>query len=85
MAFVQKDMSGSLFKNDKDGNDSRPDYTGSAKIAGVEYDLAAWIKASKSGSKYMSISVKPKGQRQAQRRDPEPEPQHADFDDPVPF
>ncbi len=63
MAYEQRDNSGSLFKNDKEGNESRPDYKGSVMVGGVEYWLSAWIKEPKSGGqKYMSLSLKPKEQ-----------------------
>jgi hypothetical protein len=54
-----------LSRNDKQGNESRPDYRGSVNVAGVEYWLSAWIKEGREGSKlegqkYMSLSVQPK-------------------------
>jgi uncharacterized protein (DUF736 family) len=52
---------GVLFKNDKDGNDKRPDYRGSATINGVDLNISAWIKRSqKTGDAYMSLSFEPK-------------------------
>ena len=46
MAFEHKENTGSLFKNDKDGNDKRPDFTGTAKIDGVVYKVASWVNNS---------------------------------------
>jgi len=54
--------SGVLFKNDKQGNESRPDYQGSAEVAGEEYWLSAWIKQGDRG-KFLSLSFKPKQER----------------------
>ena len=54
------ELRGSLFKNDKDGNEARPDYTGTCQIGGVEYRMAAWIKESKAGNKFMSFKFDPK-------------------------
>ena len=68
MAYEQKDNSGSLFRNDKDGVESRPDYRGSALIDGVEYWMDSWLKTSKDGKKWMSFSFKPK-----EAREPAPE------------
>jgi hypothetical protein len=56
---------GMLTRNDKQGNESRPDYRGSINVAGVEYWLSAWIKEGREGTKlegqkYMSLSVQPK-------------------------
>jgi uncharacterized protein (DUF736 family) len=58
MAFEQKDNTGSLFKNSKKENEKQPDYTGTALVDGIPKRLAAWIKTSKKGTKYISISIK---------------------------
>jgi hypothetical protein len=58
--YQQKDMSGSLFRNDKKETDSHPDYKGSALLGGVDHWLDAWINESASGTKYMSLKFKPK-------------------------
>lgn len=52
----KRDMSGVLFKNNKDGNENRPDYTGDITVSGKTYRLSAWIKEGKNG-KFMSLSV----------------------------
>jgi hypothetical protein len=62
--------SGLLAKNDKQGNESRPDYRGSINVDGREYWLSAWIKQGREGTKlagqkYMSLSVKPKDEQAA--------------------
>lgn len=59
MAFEHKDMTGSLFKNDRKETDKHPDYTGTLIVEGVSYWLSAWIKTSAKG-KFMSLAVKPK-------------------------
>ena len=61
MAEYDNELRGSLFKNDKEGNEARPDYTGTCQIGGVEYRMAAWLKESASGKKYMSFKFDPKG------------------------
>jgi uncharacterized protein (DUF736 family) len=44
-----------LFKNNKEGNENRPDYTGTVTLPdGKEMRMAAWIRESKSGLKYLS-------------------------------
>jgi len=54
-------MRGVLFKNDKQGNDKRPDYRGSAVIENVDFNVSGWIKSSKKdGSKFMSLSFEAK-------------------------
>lgn len=51
---------GALFKNDDKQADNHPDYRGKINVAGTDYWLDAWIKTSKAGNKFMSLSVKPK-------------------------
>jgi hypothetical protein len=55
---------GVLFsERDKKTKDDDRDYAGTINIEGTEYWLSAWIKTSKAGAKYMSLSVKPKEER----------------------
>jgi len=51
---------GSLFKNDRKDDAKFPDYKGSLNVDGTDYWLSAWIKVSKDGNKFMSLSVKNK-------------------------
>ena len=51
---------GSLFKNDRKDDAKFPDYKGSINVDGTVYWLSAWIKVSKDGAKFMSLSVKNK-------------------------
>jgi uncharacterized protein (DUF736 family) len=51
---------GSLFKNDRKDDAKFPDYKGSINVDGTDYWLSAWIKISKDGNKFMSLSVKNK-------------------------
>jgi hypothetical protein len=48
------------FKNDKEGNDKRPDYRGELKTPeGTHLQFSLWIREAKSGVKYMSGQVEP--------------------------
>lgn len=80
------EMRGVLFKNDKEGNEARPDYKGKIQISGVEYWLSAWIKEGKSG-KFMSL--KAEDQKKAADAYPAEKPKAANcmdqFDDDIPF
>lgn len=60
MSEYDNTNSGALFKNDKKESDNHPDYRGSINVAGTDYWLSAWIKKSKAGQTFMSLSVKPK-------------------------
>lgn len=57
MSEYDNSNTGVLFKNDKKGNDRAPDYKGKINVDGVEKQLAAWIKTSQKGTKFMSLSV----------------------------
>jgi uncharacterized protein (DUF736 family) len=54
-----KDLNkGVLFKNTNKKTDNHPDYNGKIVLSnGKEYYLNAWINESKSGMKYMSLSI----------------------------
>jgi uncharacterized protein (DUF736 family) len=59
---------GALFKNNDKTEETHPDYRGSINIGGVDHWLSAWIKTSKKGMKYMSLSVQPKDAESAQQK-----------------
>ena len=64
MSYQQKDLQGSMFKNDQKEKDTHPDYRGSCLIDGVEYWMDSWIKTADSGRKWMSFSFKRKDSKQ---------------------
>jgi len=60
MAYENKPGEFALFKNDKEGNEKRPDYRGDGiDLEGNAIEVAAWIKQGKNG-KFMSCRFKPK-------------------------
>jgi uncharacterized protein (DUF736 family) len=74
---------GVLFKNDKEGNEKRPDYTGSINVGGQEFWLSAWIRESQKGAKFMSLSITEKEQKPASKtHQPVQEPE---LEDDIPF
>jgi hypothetical protein len=58
---------GALFENDKEGKESRPDYTGKLEIrvedfpkneeGNLEVRLAAWVKESDRVGAYLSVNA----------------------------
>jgi hypothetical protein len=85
MAFEQKDNSGALFRNDdKDPNDDKDrDYSGSLNVDGTDYWISGYVRTSKSGRKFLSLSVKSKN---AKPKPAEPKPPlSADLNDEIGF
>ena len=78
MAFEQRELSGSMFKNDKKSLPNHPDYRGDCKVDGKLYWMSGWVKETKSGAKFLSISLTPK--------EDAPKPSMpTGFDDEMPF
>jgi len=48
---------GVLFINGRKSKDNHPDYTGKIDIDGKERWLSAWVKTSKDGKKFLSLSL----------------------------
>jgi hypothetical protein len=86
MAYEHKPGTFSLFKNDKGGNDKRPDYRGDGKdMQGKDIEVAAWLREGTKG-KYMSCSFKAKASSpQPQRQQPARDGGASDMDDDLPF
>ena len=60
MAYEHKPGSFSLFKNDKEGNEKRPDYTGDGmSLDGTPIKVSAWLKDGAKG-KFMSCKFEEK-------------------------
>ena len=74
---------GALFRNDdKNPNDDRDrDYNGTLDVEGTDYWISGWVRTSKNGKKYLSLSVKPKQDKPAASKKPRAD----DFGDEIPF
>jgi hypothetical protein len=51
---------GVLFRDDKKAKAEDRDYSGTLNIDSTEFWLSGWVKESKKGAKYLSLSVRPK-------------------------
>ena len=73
---------GALFRNDaKDPTDDRDrDYNGTLDVEGTEYWISGWVRTSKNGRKFLSLSVKPKQEPPATNKS-----RADDFDDMISF
>ena len=78
-----KPNTGALFKNDYKERDNQPDYKGPfTGPNGEPLEIAAWLRESKGGKKYMSVAISEK-----REKSPPPVTQTAaaPFDDALPF
>lgn len=84
MSDYDNDLRGALFKNDKKESEKHPDYKGQCEVDGVEYWISAWLKKSKAGQTFMSLSFEAKDAKpKAKQR---PKSRHQDDDDSdIPF
>jgi hypothetical protein len=55
--------SGALFRDENKTKETDRDYSGHLNVDGVEYWVSGWVKTSKAGKKFLSLSVKPKEAR----------------------
>ena len=89
MSQNQQAGRGALFKNDKQGVERRPDYTGTLKIWDKDFVVSAWIQESKNGVKYLGLAI---NENAASGDTQQPAPssnkapaQSAPVDDDIPF
>lgn len=83
---------GALFKNRKE-KDTHPDYRGKCEVNGKKMEIAAWIKKSQNGTKYMSLNFqeprekekKYAGDDDTAPRKPQDRGRVQDLDDDIPF
>jgi hypothetical protein len=88
MAYEPKDMTGSLFGNEKREKDTHPHAKGTALIDGKEYWVDAWTNTTQNGKRYQSLKFKLKdqqGERWGGIADAPVAPPAADLDDEIPF
>jgi uncharacterized protein (DUF736 family) len=50
---------GVLFKELNKRNDRGPDFKGTLNVNGDDFEIVAWVKTSKKGTEFLSLSVKP--------------------------
>jgi uncharacterized protein (DUF736 family) len=55
--YEQKEGQGSLFRNDKKGNEKAPDYRGSLKWRNQTLNVVGWVKDAKNGTKFLSLKI----------------------------
>lgn len=56
--------SGAVFPNNNKQSDRSPDYKGTLDANGTEYWVSAWVKTSRNGIDYLSISLTEKEEQQ---------------------
>lgn len=86
--FAPRDGDGALFRNERKESEQHPDYNGNLRLNGQDYWVSGWLKSSKAGKKYMSLSVRPKMAQEHRGAPRNPPPQTSPADDPsddIPF
>jgi len=63
MAYEVKDLTGTLFRNDRKTSEKHPDKKGSCKINGQEYWVSGWIRYSDNGEERISLAFSLKEER----------------------
>lgn len=83
--FQQRELSGSLFKNDRKEQANHPDYRGDCLIDGVAYWASGWIKTTQRGDKFLSMAYTRKADKDQPSAAPSrPTPSLGDDED-LPF
>jgi hypothetical protein len=77
---------GTIGKNARKETDNHPDITGSLNVGGVDHWINGWQKTNGSdGSKFYSLSVKPKDVQGRQSAPSAAPAKSDDMDDDIPF
>jgi hypothetical protein len=88
MAEFDNNMRGALFRQDEDKRKSEksPEFSGSCEIDGQKFWIAAWVKTSKAGKKFFSLSFTAAEQQSDANPKPAPKkPEPTAVDDEIPF
>jgi hypothetical protein len=91
MAYELREGQGSLFVNDRRQNDTQPTHTGTARLAGQMWRLAAWCRETNSGARVLSLKFTPLERDTTQRTQESAQapkstaPAPEGFNDDIPF
>jgi hypothetical protein len=64
-ATEKRPNTGVLFRNTNKEKDQHSDFSGELDVNGEKFWLNGWTRVSKSGVKFLSLSVKSKGEKKA--------------------
>jgi hypothetical protein len=83
--FETRDLTGTLWKNDRKTTDNHPNAKGDALIDGKWYWVSAWTKRKQDGTPFQSLSFTPKDDTPKQGAKDETPVKTPEFDDDIPF
>lgn len=55
---------GVLFPNSYKKTEKHPDYVGTGNYGGVDFSVSAWIRESKNGTEFLSLSIQEPKEKQ---------------------
>ena len=84
MAYEKRDLSGTLFKNDRKEQATHADMRGDVRIDGKDYWISGWWKQGRSGD-FLSIALKPKDGTADRPAPPKTEQRSLNDMDEIPF
>lgn len=71
MAYQNKPNTGALFTKKQRKTEKQPNFEGNINVNGKDWDIAAWIKVSKTGDKYLSLKIEePQNKAKPQQAEP---------------
>jgi hypothetical protein len=87
LAYQQKDMEGSLFKNEKRDKDTHPHMQGSCTIEGVKYWISAWTNDGGEKGRWQGLKFKRADEKQvaAPKKGGSSNIAGTDLEDDIPF
>ena len=86
MPYEPKLNKGNLFRRKKEKtSETQSDYDGLLNVEGKIYWFNGWLNTAKDGSKYLSVSVRPREQQQQQEKLKVVGGTDADPNDEIPF
>ena len=71
MAYQNKPNTGALFIKKQRKSEKQPNFEGNFNLGGKDWDIAGWMKVTKTGDKYISLKIEePQNKAKPQQAEP---------------